>query len=67
MFYHQNDALIIGDVLVECSFGNKAQISFIHSNYRTRLNNVAGDSEDPTGKVVHKIFGDWHENVFLWK
>ncbi|CAF4065059.1 unnamed protein product [Rotaria sordida] len=56
-----------GDVLVESSFGNKARISFIQSNYRTRLSNVAGDIEDSTGKVVHKIFGDWHENVFLSK
>ncbi|UJR21278.1 hypothetical protein I4U23_024370 [Adineta vaga] len=53
-----------GDVLVESSSGNKARISFIQSDYRTRLNNVAGDIEDTTGKVVHKIFGHWHENVF---
>ncbi|CAF1381806.1 unnamed protein product [Rotaria sordida] len=39
-----------GDVLVESSFGNKARISFIQSNYRTRLSNVAGDIEDSTGK-----------------
>ncbi|CAF0874345.1 unnamed protein product [Adineta ricciae] len=53
-----------GDVLVESSSGNKARISFIQSDYRTRLNNVAGDIENTTGKVVHKIFGHWHENVF---
>ncbi|CAF1461107.1 unnamed protein product [Adineta steineri] len=53
-----------GDVLVESSFGNKARISFIQSDYRTRLNNAAGDIEDATGKVVHKIFGHWHENIF---
>jgi hypothetical protein len=28
------------------------------------LNNIAGDIVDITGKVVHKIFGHWHENVF---
>jgi hypothetical protein len=54
-----------GDVLVESSFGNKARISFIQSDYRTRLNNIAGDIVDTTGKVVHKIFGHWHENVFF--
>ncbi|CAF1144229.1 unnamed protein product [Rotaria sordida] len=53
-----------GDVIVESSFGIKARISFIQSDYRTRLNNVAGDIVDATGKVVHKIFGHWHENVF---
>jgi hypothetical protein len=29
------------------------------------LNNIAGDIVDITGKVVHKIFGHWHENVFF--
>ncbi|CAF1086501.1 unnamed protein product [Rotaria magnacalcarata] len=53
-----------GDVLVESSFGTKARISFIQSDYRTRLNSVAGDIVDVTGKVVHKIFGHWHENIF---
>ena len=53
-----------GDVLVQSSFGNKARISFIQSDYRTRLNNIAGDIVDSTDKVVHKIFGHWHENVF---
>ncbi|CAF0976428.1 unnamed protein product [Rotaria sp. Silwood1] len=53
-----------GDVIVESSSGSKARISFIQSDYRTRLNNVAGDIVDATGKVVHKIFGHWHENVF---
>ncbi|UJR28181.1 hypothetical protein I4U23_009433 [Adineta vaga] len=52
-----------GDVLVESSLGTKARISFIQSDYRTRLNNVAGDIEDATGKVVQKIFGHWHEEV----
>jgi len=28
------------------------------------LNNIAGDIEDINGKVVHKIFGHWHEEVF---
>ncbi|CAF0745509.1 unnamed protein product [Adineta steineri] len=53
-----------GDVLVESTLGTKARISFIQSDYRTRLNNIAGDIEDVNGKVVHKIFGHWHEEVF---
>jgi len=53
-----------GDVLVQSSLGHQARISFIQSDYRTRLNNVAGDIEDSAGRVVHKIFGHWHENVF---
>ncbi|CAF0929211.1 unnamed protein product [Adineta ricciae] len=53
-----------GDVLVESSLGAKARISFIQSDYRTRLNNVAGDIEDAQGNVIHKIFGHWHEEVF---
>jgi hypothetical protein len=28
------------------------------------LNNIAGDIEDINGKVVHRMFGHWHEEVF---
>ncbi|CAF3523770.1 unnamed protein product [Rotaria sordida] len=53
-----------GDVLVESSLGIKARISFLQSDYRTRLNNVAGDVEDVNGRLVHKIFGRWHEELY---
>jgi len=36
----------------------------MQSDYPTRLNNVAGNIENENGDIVHKIFGDWHENVF---
>jgi len=53
-----------GDVLVESSLGSKARISFLQSDYRTRLNNVAGYIIDQTERVVHKIFGHWHQDIF---
>ncbi|CAF0911342.1 unnamed protein product [Didymodactylos carnosus] len=52
------------DLLVENSNGTKARISFMQSNYRTRLNNVAGDIENEQGDIVHKLFGHWHNDVF---
>ncbi|CAF4609861.1 unnamed protein product, partial [Rotaria sp. Silwood2] len=53
-----------GDVLVESSLGIKSRISFLQSDYRTRLNNVVGDVEDVNGRLVHKIFGRWHEELY---
>ncbi|CAF3398966.1 unnamed protein product [Rotaria sp. Silwood1] len=53
-----------GDVLIESSLGTKSRISFLQSDYRTRLNNVVGDVEDVNGRLVHKIFGRWHEEVY---
>ncbi|CAF4010966.1 unnamed protein product [Rotaria magnacalcarata] len=34
------------------------------SDYRTRLNNVVGVIEDINGRLVHKLFGRWHEEVY---
>ncbi|CAF0898998.1 unnamed protein product [Didymodactylos carnosus] len=59
-----NDRWYSTDLLVENSNGTTARISFMQSQYRTRLNNVAGDIENEQGEIVHKLFGHWHNDVF---